>query len=90
MPIWLTAKYLVMPKKLLYRSLRLQLNHRMKKTKEKHFIVSRLKFFDQKFCLTQNIRLYQSYLNVAQEYRIWLASLHSRVTYLYFSSVRIP
>ncbi len=68
------SKYLKMPRKLLLHSLRLQLNYRLKKKKEQNFILSRLKIFDQKFCLDQIYYLYQTYFDLGSQHQIWLVS----------------
>ena len=80
-PIYFTlvsrpSKYLKMPKKLLIRSLRLQLNHRIKKKKDQLFIVSRLQLLDRQFCLNLNLRLYQSYFTEGKHHKIWPVSRH--------------
>jgi hypothetical protein len=45
------SKYLKMPRRLLLQSLHLQLNSPLKKKKVQRFVLSRLKIFDQQFCL---------------------------------------
>jgi hypothetical protein len=68
------SKYLEMPNKLLLHSLRLQLNHRIKKKKEKLFILSRLQLLDQQFCIGMDQYLYQSYFADGSHYKIWPVS----------------
>jgi hypothetical protein len=63
-----------MPKKLLLHSLRLQLNHQIKKKKEKRFILSRLSLLDQQFCIGMMQSLYQSYAADGAQYKIWPVS----------------
>ncbi len=48
-----------MPQKLLFYSLYLQLNYRLKKKKQQHCILSQFELFDQQFCLDQIHYLYQ-------------------------------
>ncbi|CAF4011185.1 unnamed protein product, partial [Adineta steineri] len=67
----ITSKYLHMPKKLLLHSLRHQLNHRIKKRKEKSFILSRIRLLDQQFCISMDQYLYQSYYADGFHYKIW-------------------
>jgi hypothetical protein len=69
------SKYLKMPRKLLLHSLRLQLNHPLKKKKEQNFILSRLKIVDQQFCLDQIRHLYQTYCDLGLQHKIWPVSL---------------
>ena len=63
-----------MPKKLLFHSLRLQLNHPIKKKKERSFILTRLKLLDQQFCLGMDQYLYQSYSAEGSQHKIWPVS----------------
>jgi hypothetical protein len=69
------SKYLKMPRKLLLRSLCLQLNYPLKKGKERRFILSRLQILDQQFCLDQIRSLYQTYCDLGLRYQIWPVSL---------------
>jgi hypothetical protein len=69
------SKYLKMPRKLLLHSLRLQLNHRLKKKKEQGFMVSRLQIVDQQFCLDQIRHLYQTYFDLGLKSQVWPVSL---------------
>ncbi|CAF1366004.1 unnamed protein product [Adineta ricciae] len=66
-----SSKYLQMPKKLLLHSLRLQLNHRIRKKKEKSFILSRLQLLDRQFCIDTDQYLYQSYFVDGSQHKIW-------------------
>ena len=63
-----------MPKKLLLHSLRLHLNHPIKKHKEKSFILSRLRLLDEQFCIGMDKYLYQSYFDNGSKYKIWPVS----------------
>ena len=69
------SKYLKMPRKLLLHSLRLHLSDRLKKKKEKHFILSRLRIVDQQFCLNQIRYLYQTYFDQGAKYQMWPVSI---------------
>jgi len=69
------SKYLKMPRKLLLRSLRLQLNYPLKKRKEQRFILSRLQILDQQFCVDQIRWLYQTYFDLGEKFQIWPVSL---------------
>ena len=69
-----SSKYLKMPKKLLYRSLGHQLNHRIKKKNERKFILSRVQLLDRQFCLVLNINLYHSYVSEGKHYKMWPVS----------------
>jgi len=68
------SKYLKMPRRLLLHSLHLQLNYRLTKKKEQHFILSRLELFDQQFCLDQIRYLYQTYFNLGLQHEMWPVS----------------
>ncbi len=68
------SKYLKMPRRLLLHSLHLQLNYRLQKKKEQHFILSRLELFDQQFCLDQIHYLYQTYFNLGLQHEMWPVS----------------
>ena len=61
--------------KVLLRSLRLQLNSKLKKTKEQRFILSRLKIFDEQFCLQQIHSLYRTYFDLGSKHQMWPVSL---------------
>jgi len=65
------SKYLKMPRKLLLHSLRLQLNHSLKKKKEQNFILSRLQIHDQQFCLDHICSLYQIYFDQGSKHHMW-------------------
>ena len=73
---------LKMPKKLLIRSLRLQLNHRIKKKKDQLFIVSRLQLLDRQFCLGLDLRLDQSYFTEGEHHKMWPVSEHFHIEFL--------
>jgi hypothetical protein len=72
--LYKASKYLKMPRKLLFHSLNLQLNYRLKKRKERRFILSRLELFDQQFCLDQIRYLYQIYFDQGLQYQMWPVS----------------
>jgi hypothetical protein len=73
--LYKASKYLKMPRKLLFHSLHLQLNYRLKwKKKERRFILSRLELFDQQFCLDQIRYLYQTYFNLGLQHEMWPVS----------------
>ena len=63
-----------MPKKLLLHSLRLQLNHPLKRKKEKAFILRRLTLLDQQFCVNMDHNLYYSYLRHGALHKLWPVS----------------
>ena len=69
------SKYLKMPRNLLLRSLRLQLNSILKKKTEQRFILTRLRIVDQQFCLEQIRDLYQTYFDSGLQHQIWPVSL---------------
>nr|ABQ08076.1 hypothetical protein [Adineta vaga]ABQ08081.1 hypothetical protein [Adineta vaga] len=66
-----SSKYLRMPRKLLLHSLRLQLNHPIKKKKETRFILTRLQLLDHQFCLDRIRYLYQSYYDQGMKFQMW-------------------
>lgn len=68
------SKYLKMPRRLLLNSLHLQLNYPLKKKKEQNFILSRLRLFDEQFCLNQIRYLYQVYFDLGSKSHIWPVS----------------
>jgi hypothetical protein len=68
------SKYLKMPRRLLINSLHLQLNYPLKKKKEQNFILSRLRLFDEQFCLDQIRYLYQVYFDLGSKSYIWPVS----------------
>ena len=76
------SKYLKMPKKLLVRSLRLQLNQTIKKRKEQRFIFARLQLLDRQFCLGLDLRLYQSYFTEGEHHKMWPVSEHFHIEFL--------
>jgi hypothetical protein len=61
------SKYLKMPRRLLINSLHVQLNYLLKKKKEQNFILSRLRLFDEQFCLDQIRYLYQVYFDLGSK-----------------------
>ena len=77
------SKYLKMPQKLLLHSLRLHLNNRLKKKKEQHFILSRLRIVDQQFCLNQIRYSYQTYFDLGSQYQMWPVSITETAFHLY-------
>ncbi|CAF1488984.1 unnamed protein product [Rotaria magnacalcarata] len=66
-----SSKYLKMPKKLLYHSLRVHLYYPLKRKKEKMFILTRLQLLDWQFCLNLDLHLYQSYCTEGRQYKTW-------------------
>jgi hypothetical protein len=72
---YIPSKYLKMPRKLLLRSLRLQLNYPLKKRKQQRFILSRLQILDQQFCFDQIRWLYQTYFDLGDKFQVWPVSL---------------
>lgn len=68
------SKYLKMPQRLLLRSLRLQLDHRLKKEIEQNYILRRLHLLDEHFCVDRIRHLYQSYLDLGTPDRTWPVS----------------
>ncbi|CAF2149041.1 unnamed protein product [Rotaria magnacalcarata] len=66
-----SSKYLKMPKKLLYHSLRVHLYYPLKRKKEKIFILTRLQLLDWQFCLNLDLHLYQSYYTEGRQYKTW-------------------
>jgi hypothetical protein len=69
--LYTPSKYLKMPRRLLLRSLHLQLNCPLKKKKKQRFVLSRLKIVDQQFCLEQIRYLYQTYLDLGLQEQVW-------------------
>ena len=65
------SRYLRMPRRSLLASLRLQLNHPLKKKKLQCFILSRLQVLDRQYCFERIHHLYQSYLILGSQYQIW-------------------
>jgi len=72
--VYKPSKYLRMPRKLLLHSLHLQLNHPLKKKKEQNFLLSRVRLFDEQFCLDQIRYLYQVYFDLGSKSYIWPVS----------------
>jgi len=77
------SKYLKMPRRLLLHSLHLQLNCSLKKKKEQNFLLSRLKIFDQQFCLDQIRYLYQTYFDLGLQHQIWPVSFNKTILSMY-------
>ena len=68
------SKYLKMPRKLLLRSLRLQLDLRLKHEIEQNYVLRRLHLLDEHFCLCRIRHLYRSYLDLGSPDQIWPVS----------------
>ena len=68
------SRYLKMPTKLLLRSLRLQLDHRLKRDFERHYILRRLHLLDEHYCVDRIRHLYQSYWDLGSQDRRWPVS----------------
>ena len=68
------SKYLKMPRGLLLRSLRLQLNDPLKAQNEQDYILCRLRTLDEQFCLDRIRHLYQAYVDLGSHYQIWPVS----------------
>ena len=71
------SKHLRMPRKLLLRSLRLQLNSALKEQSDRQFLLARLELSDKKFCLDANKYLYQTYLDLGSRHNIWSVSVEA-------------
>ncbi|UJR18760.1 hypothetical protein I4U23_005666 [Adineta vaga] len=68
--LYKSSKYL-RPRKLLLHLLRLQLNHKINKRKEQHFILEHLQLLDPQFCIDQIRYLYQTYVDCGSRFYIW-------------------
>ena len=86
--IYKSSKYLRMPRRLLLRSLRLQLNHPIKEENEQQFILARLRLLDELFCIDQIQCLYQYYFEQGLKFRMWPVSLHD-VRYLSLDNITV-
>ena len=71
------SKYLRMPRKLLLRSIEIQLNHRLKRVDEQNYILRRLQLIDEHFCVQLIRNQYQSYWNLGNAALIWPVSLRN-------------
>lgn len=72
------SKYLKMPRELLLRSLRLQLDLRLKREIEQNYVLRRLHLLDDHFCLSRIRQLYQSYVDLGTPDQIWPVSRRVR------------
>jgi hypothetical protein len=69
------SKYLRMPRKLLLRSLQLQLHcRRLKRKDEQNYLLRRLQLIDEHFCVDLIRYLYQSYWDLSSSVNIWPVS----------------
>jgi len=66
--------YLKMHPNLLFRTLRQQLKHPLKKKNERQFIHHRLQILDQQYRLSLHQNLWQSYLTLGSEKQVWPVS----------------
>ena len=71
------SKYLKMPIKLLLRSLRLQLDHRLKRKLECDYVLRRLHLLDEHYCVDRIRHLYQSYWDLGSKDQLWPVSMNS-------------
>jgi hypothetical protein len=69
------SKYLSMPKGQLDQALRIQLEHPLAKVEEQNFIRSRLILLDRQFCIDSNRHLWQTYLDIGTQCRLWSVSI---------------
>lgn len=81
------SKYLKMSRRLLINSLHLQLNYPLKKKKEQKFILSRLRLFDEQFCLDQIRYLYQAYFDLGSNSHVWPVSFEMILFLCLFTSM---
>ena len=54
--------------------MRLQLNHALKKKPDQAYVQARLRLLDQQFSLDRHRHLWQSYVDLASEHRLWPVS----------------
>jgi len=64
-------KYLKVSRKLLIRTLRLKLQHRLVTQTEQNFAVSRLKVLDRQICIYLYRQMWQSYFDLGSKHQIW-------------------
>lgn len=74
------SKYVKMPKKLLFYTLRLQLNFPFKKGKERRFILERLKLFDEQYIIKMYLYLYQTWFDEGTRNNYWPVCTFSKDT----------
>ena len=79
------SRYLSMPKKLLFRSICRQLNHPLKKKKQRTFVFNRLAMLDEQFCLGMRRYLYRSYLEIGSSTKQWPVSAYRSLTIVIFA-----
>lgn len=68
--------YLKIHPNLLFRTLRLQLKHRLKKKNERRFLHHRLQLLDQHCRLDLHKNLWQSYIALGSKEQVWPVSLN--------------
>jgi len=71
------SKYLKMPRRLLLRSLRLQLDRPLKREIDQNYILRRLQLIDEHFCVDRIRYLYQSYSDLGSQDQIWPVSFQA-------------
>ncbi|CAF1427824.1 unnamed protein product [Rotaria sordida] len=72
-------KYLTKAPNLLFKSLRLQLKHKLNTKKQQKFIYCRLQLFDQQQRLDIYRNLWHSYLTLGSQHQIWPNQIYKRM-----------
>ena len=68
------SKYLKMPYKLLHHTLCLKLQHTLIKNKERLFVLSRLRLFDELCYMETLLKLWQDYYKIGDRHQLWPVS----------------
>jgi len=79
--------YLKRTPSLLFQMLNRRLNYTFKTLHEKGFIYTRLEVFDQYFWLEVDLKLWQSYLEIATQHPRWPVSLFEKDNSFKFYSI---
>ncbi|CAF4306187.1 unnamed protein product [Rotaria sp. Silwood2] len=73
------SKYLKVKSSVLLRTLRLHLKHRLQTSNERKFVLTRLKLFDQRYCVTLWRDLWQFYFDFGIKHSVWPESVIMKV-----------
>ncbi len=79
--------YLTRSSSILCQILNKTLNYSLKKKDEQRFIYRQLELLDQQYCLQKDQELWQSYLDIGLQQRIWPVSLSFQKSFLHYISL---
>ena len=68
------SKYLKMPYKLLHHTLCLKLNYKFIRSKERFFVLSRLRLFDELCYMDTLLQVWQDYYEIGDKHQLWPVS----------------